>query len=163
MKFHQLYIANLFYLLPCIWGRPCTGVFTFWSDGRPSKTKLQICHLILKLLSDMPSDRREIERNLDTKLQMNSDTLNKTLKDLFSLLLSYPIRLRNIKGCPDGSEMISKLCSPFPISSDYSLIFMLGKIESVKRYTMTLNYLCLKQVRFLPNSILGMMILINFP
>ena len=62
---------------------------------------------------------------------MISGTLNETLKDfrdLFSLLLSYPIPPENMQGCLNGSKMISKLYSPFPISSHHSLIFMLGKI-----------------------------------
>jgi hypothetical protein len=33
-----------------------------------------------------------------------------------------------MQGCLNGSKMISKLYSPFPISSHHSLIFMLGKI-----------------------------------
>ena len=65
MKFHQLYISNIF----------CSRVY----GGGPAQVYLlvglmadfQLCHQNLKLLSDMPSDRREIEWNLDTKLQMN--------------------------------------------------------------------------------------------
>ena len=46
----------------------------------------------------------------------------------------------DVKRCQSSPQF----CSPFPFSSHLSLIFIGEEFESVKRYTMDLNHLCVK-------------------